>query len=309
MERLPDPNTGILDWDKLRIFHAVAEAGSFTHAGELLNLSQSAVSRQISALEESLSVALFHRHARGLILTEQGEMLDATTKEMFSKLAFTAAQIRDSRERPQGELRITTTTGLGSIWLTPRIKDFLENYPDIDVSLVLSDDELDISMRQADVAIRLRPPTQPDLVQRQLMEVHYHVYASPSYIKAHGMPHSPEDLDNHRIIIYGEDAVTPVDNLNWLMEAGSGGKERRPALKVNNIYGIYRAVRSGIGIGALPDYMSRHAEDFVQVLPELEGPSFNTYFVYPDELRNSKRVGVFRDFLLNRIRADQISIT
>ena len=306
MERLRDPDTGVMDWDKLRIFHAVAEAGSFTHAGEMLNLSQSAVSRQISALEESLGVALFHRHARGLILTEQGEMLDNTTREMFSKLAFTTAQIRDSKERPQGELRITTTTGLGSIWLTPRIKAFLERYPDIDVSLVLSDDELDISMRQADVAIRLKPPTQPDLVQRQLMEMHYRVYASPSYIKEHGLPRSPEDLDNHHLVIYGEDAITPVDNLNWLMDAGRSDQERRPALKVNNIYGIYRAVRSGIGIGALPDYMTRHAVDLVQVLPELEGPSFNTYFVYPEELRNSKRVGVFRDFLLNRIRADQL---
>lgn len=306
MDRMRDPETGVMDWDKLRIFYAVAEAGSFTHAGEMLNLSQSAVSRQIGALEESLGVALFHRHARGLILTEQGELLDVTTKEMFSKLAFTAAQIRDSRERPQGDLRITTTTGLGSIWLTPRIKDFLERYPDIDVSLVLSDDELDISMRQADVAIRLRPPTQPDLVQRQLMEVHYRVYASPSYIKRYGLPRNPEDLDNHRLVIYGEDANTPVDNLNWLMEAGQTGPARRPALKVNNIYGIYRAVRSGIGIGALPDYMTSHAEDLVQVLPELAGPSFNTYFVYPEELRNSKRVGVFRDFLLNRIRADRL---
>jgi len=306
MDRLRDPETGVLDWDKLRIFHAVAEAGSFTHAGDLLNLSQSAVSRQIGALEENLGVALFHRHARGLILTEQGELLDRATREMVSKLAFTTAQIRDSRERPQGELRITTTTGLGSIWLTPRIKDFLESYPDIDVSLVLSDDELDISMRQADVAIRLRPPTQPDLVQRQLMEVHYLVYASPGYIKHYGLPRSPEDLDNHRLIIYGKDAITPVDNLNWLMEAGQGGSKRRPALTVNNIYGIYRAVRSGIGIGALPDYMTSHAEDLVQVLPELAGPSFNTYFVYPEELRNSKRVGVFRDFLLNRIRADRL---
>ena len=303
MERLRDPDTGVMDWDKLRIFHAVAEAGSFTHAGEMLNLSQSAVSRQISALEESLGVALFHRHARGLILTEQGELLDATTKEMFAKLSFATAQIRDSRERPQGELRVTTSTGLGSIWLTPRIKDFVERYPDIDLSVVLSEDELDISMRQADVAIRLRPPTQPDLIQRLLMEVHYRVYASPGYIKRYGMPSTPEDLDNHRLVIYGEDATPPVSNLNWLMELGDTGQERHPALRVNNIYGIYRAVRSGIGIGALPDYMTSHAEDLVQIFPDIKGPSFNTYFVYPEELRNSSRVGVFRDFLLSRIRS------
>lgn len=306
MDSKLDAVGGIMDWDKLRIFHAVAEAGSFTHAGEKLNLSQSAVSRQISALEDSLGVALFHRHARGLILTEQGELLNRTAREMFTRLSFTAQRIMDTRERAWGPLRITTTVAFGSIWVTRRLKDFIEEYPDIDVSLVLSDDELDISMRQADVAIRVRPPTQPDLVQRHLMEVRYRIYASPGYIKQYGMPATPEDLDNHRLVVYGEDATPPVDSLNWLLALGAGEKPRRPVLKVNNIYGIYRAVRSGIGIGALPDYMTGHAEDLVQLLPELEGPAFNTYFVYPEELRNSKRIGVFRDFLVNRIRQDQL---
>lgn len=306
VDRIRELDTGILDWDKLRIFHAVADAGSFTHAGETLNLSQSAISRQISALEENLGVSLFHRHARGLILTEQGEILDRVTREMFSKLSFTTAQIRDSKERPWGPLRITTTVAFGSIWLTPRIKEFLERFPDIDVSLVLSDDELDLSMRQADVAIRVRPPTQPDLVQRQLMTVHYRIYAAPEYLKKHGMPKSPDELDDHRLIIYGEDATPPVSNLNWLLELGQSKVERRAALRVNNIYGIFRAVRSGLGIGALPDYMSRDAKNLIQVLPELEGPSFDTYFVYPEELRNSKRIGVFRDFLVSRIHADSL---
>ena len=96
----------MMDWDKLRIFHAVAEAGSFTHAGELLNLSQSAVSRQISALEESLNVPLFHRHARGLILTEQGELLYRTAHEVFAKLAMAEAQLeRKKANQPSGWLR------------------------------------------------------------------------------------------------------------------------------------------------------------------------------------------------------------
>ncbi|MBF0249671.1 MAG: LysR family transcriptional regulator [Alphaproteobacteria bacterium] len=296
-----------MDWDKLRVFHAVAEAGSFTQAGERLNLSQSAVSRQIGALEDSLGVSLFHRHARGLLLTEQGEHLYRATAEMVSGLANATARIMDTRERPWGPLRITTTVAFGSIWLTRRLKEFIEDYPDIDVSLVLSDDELDVSMRQADVAIRVRPPTQPDLIQRQLMGVKYRIYAAPSYIKEYGLPRTAEELDNHRIVVYGADAAPPVENINWLLDAGAGEKPRRPVLKVNNIYGIYRAVRSGIGIGALPDYMTGHAEDLVQVLSELEGPGFNTYFVYPEELRQSKRVGVFRDFLINRIRTDQLA--
>ncbi len=198
-----------MDWDKLRIFHAVAEAGSFTHAGEALNLSQSAVSRQISALEESLNISLFHRHARGLILTEQGELLYRTAHEIFAKLAMTEAQLTESKDRPKGQLKVTATVALGSTWLTPRMSEFIELYPDVSVDLVLQDRELDLSMREADVAIRMAPPRQPELIQRHLLTVHMHIFAAPSYIKKHGMPQTAEDLDDHKIIVYGEETRPP----------------------------------------------------------------------------------------------------
>lgn len=297
-----------MDWDKLRVFHAVAEAGSFTHAGEALNLSQSAVSRQISALEESLNLPLFHRHARGLILTEQGELLHKTAREIFSKLAMTEALLTESRDRPQGPLKITTVIAFGSIWLTPRIKEFLDIYPDIDVSVLLNDGELDLAMREADVAIWLVPPRQPDLVQRHLLSMRFNVYAAPEYIKRRGMPRTVEDLDDHNIIVYGDDPriTPPITDVNWLLEVGaSPSKPRRPILRVNNIYGIYRAVRSGLGIAALPEYMSSETDSLVRILPELTGPKLDAYFVYPEELRHSKRITVFRDFLLHKIQEGQ----
>jgi len=296
-----------MDWDKLRVFHAVAEAGSFTHAGELLNLSQSAVSRQISALEESLNLPLFHRHARGLILTEQGELLYQTARDVFSRLAMTEALLTESRERAQGPLKITTTVAFGSLWLTPRIKDFLDSFPDITVTMVLFDGELDLAMREADIAIRMMPPRQPDLVQRHLLKMNYNVYAAPEYLKRHGMPTSAEDLDNHHIITYGDDQriSPPVADINWMLGIGADpARPRKPVLEINNIYGIYRAVRSGLGIAALPDYMSTETDNLVHVLPELRGPKLETYFVYPEELRHSKRITVFRDFLLHKIQED-----
>ena len=291
-----------MDWDKLRVFHAVAEAGSFTHAGESLNLSQSAVSRQISALEESLSVPLFHRHARGLILTEQGELLFKTAREVFAKLAMAEGLISESKDRPKGPLKITTTVAFGSIWLTPRIREFLDLYPEIQLSLVVDDSELDLSMREADVAIRMSPPRQPDLIQRHLVSVQVHIYASTEYIQKYGMPQRAEELEEHRIIVYGEDARPPVPGVNWLLEVGvRSGQDRRPILTVNNTYGMLRAIMSGLGLAALPDFVANEHSGLVRVLPEVSGPPNEAYFVYPEELRTSKRISVFRDFLLRKV--------
>jgi DNA-binding transcriptional LysR family regulator len=292
----------MMDWDKLRIFHAVAEAGSFTHAGEALNLSQSAVSRQISALEESVSVPLFHRHARGLILTEQGELLYRTAHEVFAKLAMAEAQLSESKDRPKGQLKVTTTVALGSTWLTPRMGEFLEVYPDVTVDLLLDDRELDLSMREADVAIRMAPPRQPELIQRHLMTVHMHVYASPTYIKRYGLPKSADELDNHKVIVYGEETRPPVPDTNWLLRLGVKGEgRRRPCLTVNNVYAIQRAAEAGLGLAALPEFIVLGNSNLVRVLPEVEGPRIDAYFVYPEELRNSKRIQVFRDFLLRKV--------
>ncbi len=290
-----------MDWDKLRVFHAVAEAGSFTHAGDVLHLSQSAVSRQVSALEESVHCTLFHRHARGLLLTEQGELLYHSVHDVFNKLATTQAMLQDSQNRPQGTLRITTTVALGSLWLTPRLRLFLDKYPDIQVTLITTDQELDLGMRQADCAIRLTPPHQPDLVKRNLVRVHNHVYASPEYVEQRGAPQNTEELEHHRLIVYGDGGAVPVPSVNWLLKAGASGKARRPVLKVNNVYGILQAVQSGLGIAMLPDYLAHESDNLVRILPEVEGPTSDAYFVYPEELRHSQRIQLFRDFLLREV--------
>lgn len=291
-----------MDWNRLKVFHAVAEAGSFTHAGEALNLSQSAISRQISALENELGTPLFHRHARGLSLTEQGESLYRTAHEVSAKLAMTEAILGEARERPTGKLKITTTVGFGSTWLTPRIGEFLELYPEVNVDLVLDDRLLDLSMREADIAIRMQPPTQADLVQRRLLTVHNHLYASPTYLKRYGTPRNLADLQDHKLITYGEDTPPPVIEINWLQKAGRAqGIELNPVLTVNNIYGLVLAVENDVGIASLPDYMIAEHPKFIRVLPDVAAPSFDTYLVYPEELRETKKISVFRDFLLAKV--------
>ena len=288
-----------MDWDKLRIFHAAAQAGSFTHAGETLNMSQSAVSRQVSALEQDLGLPLFHRHARGLILTEQGELLFRTTRDILTRLEAARSRLTDSREKPTGTLRITTTVGLGSTWLTNRVNEFIDLYPSVNLHLILDDQELDLAMRQADVAIRLRQPVQPDLIQRRLFTVHMYLYAAPSYIQRFGQPQSLDDLDKHRLISFGVPVPGYLRDVNWLESAGrSPDNPREPVVRINNIFAIKSAVARGTGVGVLPAYMMENDDTLVRLLPEIEVPSFATYFVYPAELKHSARVNVFRDFLL-----------
>ncbi len=290
-----------MDWDKLRIFHAVAEAGSFTHAGDVLNLSQSAVSRQISALEEALQVPLFHRHARGLILTEQGEAMNRTVREVFAKLAMTEALLTESKEKAAGRLKVTTTTGFGSMWLTPRLPAFLRNNPDVSITLILEDGDLDLGMREADVAIRMHPPRQPDLVQRHLADIHMPVCASAAYLEAAGTPAGLDELDDHKLVLFGS-YQPPAPDINWLATAGkTNGQKRSSTFEVNNFGAMADAVEAGLGIGSLPHYIVNERPGLKKILSQVKAPVIEAYFVYPEELRTSKRVAVFRDFLLTEM--------
>jgi DNA-binding transcriptional LysR family regulator len=292
-----------MDWDKLRIFHAAAEAGSFTHAGEQLHMSQSAVSRQISALEADLKVSLFHRHARGLVLTEQGELLNRTVAEVFAKLQTVETLLSDTATLPSGELRVTAPIGFGTVWLAPRLKDFSELYPDIRIELVLNDDQVDIGMRAADVAIWTREPEQADLVRRPLFESRVRAFASAHYIRRFGTPASPADLDRHRIIAYSGLPAQHLAAMTWIETAGLEAGQRRPAiLRVNSVVAIKYAIHAGIGIGMIPDYMNEQESDLVPVLAEVEQPTMQMVFAYPEELRSSKKVQVLRDFLVTHAR-------
>lgn len=291
-----------MDWDKLRIFHAAAEAGSFTHAGEQLHMSQSAVSRQISALEADLKVTLFHRHARGLMLTEQGELLNRTVAEVFAKLQTAATLLSDSTSKPTGDLRVTAPIGFGTIWLTPRLREFGELYPDIHIELLLDDEQVDIGMRAADVAIWTREPEQADIIRRPLFESRVRAFASASYVRRYGSPKTLEELDQHRIVAYSGVVAQHLHAMTWIETAGrESGNRRKPAVSVNSVVAIKYAIRAGIGIGMMPDYMCDDQTDLVPILPDIEQPSMLLVYAYPEELKSSKKVQLLRDFLVSKV--------
>ncbi|MGR3513675.1 MAG: LysR family transcriptional regulator [Paracoccaceae bacterium] len=290
-----------MDWDKLRIFHAVADAGSLTHAGDVLHLSQSAVSRQIRALEDSLNTTLFHRHARGLILTEQGELLFDATSAMTRRLDTAEARIRDSEEEVFGELRVTTTTGFGSLWLAPRLPALYEKYPDLKIDLMLEERVLDLPMREADVAIRMKEPSQADLIRRKLMTVHMRLYAVPEYLDAHGTPEKIEDIAQHRLICQNVTTTQVSAGAQLVRELQT--HDIKSMLTVNNYFGVLQSVKAGLGIGVLPDYVIEDFPDVQRVLPEVESNEVPVFLAFPEELRQSRRIAAFRDFVTEEIIA------
>ena len=291
-----------MDWDKLKIFHAVAEAGSFTNATINLNLSQSAISRQIQSLEQDLKVQLFERHARGLTLTENGEYVFKTAHEVISKLKEVETSLGDQKNKPSGKITITTVRSFGTHWLTPRIQEFMKLNPEVEVELIFDDKELDLSTRQADIGIFMRRPKKLNYIQRKLIDINYHIYGSNKYLETYGMPKTLNDLNKHKFISFGKGAPSPVYNPDWALKVGmKDNTKRKPIMKVNSVMGLLLAVESGVGLAALPDYLVFQSRNLIKVLPKVEGPITEAHFVYPQSMKNVARVQAFRNFLYSKI--------
>ena len=291
-----------MDWDKLKIFHAVAEAGSFTSSTVNLNLSQSAISRQIQSLEDDLNVKLFERHARGLTLTESGEYVFKTANEVIGKLKEVETTLSDKKNKPSGKLTVTTVISFGTTWLTPRIQEFMQLNPEIEIELIFDDKELDLSTRQADIGIFMRRPKQLNYIQKKLIDINYHIYGSPKYLEKHGYPKTINDLNKHKFISFGRGAPSPVFNPEWALKLGmKENKIMKTVMKVNSVYGLLLAVQSGVGLAALPDYLTIKQPNIIKVLPNVKGPITEAHFVYPQSMKNVARVQAFRNFLYSKI--------
>jgi DNA-binding transcriptional LysR family regulator len=291
-----------MDWDKLKIFHTVAEACSFTKAATILNLSQSAISRQIQSLEQDLKVQLFERHARGLVLTDNGEYLFKSAHEIISKLRDVESTLSGQKDKLNGKLTVTTVVSFGTTWLTPRIKEFMDLHPEIEVELIFDDKELDLSTREADVAIRMRRPKQLNLIQKKFVDFNYHIYGSNKYLEKNGYPKTLKDLDKHKFITYGRGTPSPVYNPDWVLKVGAKeGKKRKSAMKVNSVYGLLLAVQSGVGLAALPDYIAHNIPNLTKILPDENGKPTETHFVYPASLKNNARLMAFRNFIFSKV--------
>jgi DNA-binding transcriptional LysR family regulator len=296
-----------MDWDKLKVFYTVAQVKNFSRAVDHLNISQSAISRQVAALEDSLGTKLFHRHARGLYLTKQGEILLEAAGDVFARISMTEAMLQQDRKEAAGPLRVATTVSLSTLWLPLYLNDFLQAYPNINLSIIGHDEDLSLSARRADVAIRPEVPGATDLVQTHLMTLTGRLYASREYLQNFGIPKDPHELDEHRLITFGDDSLKPYNSNNWMLRAGAkAGSVRAPYLSFNNTHGLLWAGKKGLGIIVLDqDTPEIDANGLIPVLPDLKGPSTEIFYVFPEQLKDSKRVKVFGEFLSAKIADDK----
>jgi DNA-binding transcriptional LysR family regulator len=292
-----------IDWDKFKLFYYVAKAGSVTSAAERLHISQSALSRSILGLEAQLNIQLFERMPRGLILTKQGESLFKAAEKAFEE--FTRAEIAmlEKEEEPEGTLKIATTRAIANVWLMYHINEFLTLYPKLRLNIIGSDEELDLKTRQADVSIRPYIEEQPHLIQEYLCTFHLKLYASRDYLKTYGFPKTPLDLDQHKLIVFGEEGVHPYADINWPLTFGRpAGKAREPYLCINTSGGMRQAAEAGHGIIALAsEYPGLEKSSLIEILPEVGKPNIPIYYVYPEHLSSSKRIRILGDYLKNKL--------
>ncbi len=291
----------MVDWDKLRTFREVARLGRLSLAADVLGISQSALSRQISALEYSLHTQLFHRHARGIILTEQGAILQKAVEEMGLQLNNATALISDDKKYARGSLRVTTTVGFGNLWLAPKLPALFMENPELTINLQLEDRVVDLAMREADVAIRMKTPSQADLIRRKLMDTRLQLFCSRTFLDTHGTVAAVKDLEATRLISLPSHHSASANSLIDRLEA------RCPLnrMVINNHYGVLQCVRNGLGVGILPNYFQSHSDEIVQVLPDYASEAIQIYIAYPSELRDSRKVLVFRDYVLAKVREQE----
>jgi len=295
-----------MDLDKLKIFYATAQAGSFTKAAARLNLSQSSISRHIGHLEDNLKTALFYRHPRGLYLTKEGEVLLSSAKTIFKEIEFAKNLIAERSEEPKGTIKVAMCAGWAATLLVPYVGEFTAKYPKISLNIFGSDTNPDLALNEADVAIYPSMPDQSNLIQEYLMSFHLRLYASQEYLDKFGTPKTPADLDHHRLIAYGDHSHA-FSNLSWHLSLGTSlGRFRKPYMQINSSILHYRLAEAGIGIVTLAKERSvPKVSSLVEVLPDYPGPTLEVYYIYPEHLKNSKRVQVLQSFLKEIIAHNQ----
>ncbi len=294
-------------WDKLRLFYQIATIGSFSGASEILNTSQSALSRSIISLETYIQTRLFERVSRGLILTRQGEILFESLKKISAELNQAQFLLEEEENEPVGFIRIAATAGFASLHLSEVMPEFLKHYPNIKLSIYGNDIIPNLHSDEIDAAISPFIDSDDSLIQRYLTTFHLKLYASKEYLKQFGTPQKPSDLDHHRLLAYGDHKTFhPFGQANWHLELeAKKSSMRQPYIMINSAMGLFNFALAGSGIVSLSqEHPLLKDSSLVEVLPFIKGPTIDAYFVHSARTKRIKRITLLKTFLLDKLKSN-----
>ena len=289
------------NWDDLRIFLEVSRKGRLADASLALSMDQTTVSRRLQRLEDSLNTTLFERSRRGHQLTPAGHDL-AQYAEMAEMAALAATEKLSGKDQSlSGTVRVNVAEGFGGYFVAPRLKEFTDKHPSIEVELVASANFLNVSQRETDIAVHLARPQTGNLVVRKLTDYTLRLYASRDYIESHGSIRHVSDLKSHTLIGYIDDLIYAPE-LRYLTQVAPDETAR---IRSSSIIAQHQAVKAGAGIGIMHCFMADPIDDLICLLPDAISINRTFWLIYPESLRNVARIRAMADFLIDITQREQ----
>jgi DNA-binding transcriptional LysR family regulator len=285
------------NWDLVRSFLAVLDHGSLLGAARALRSSQPTIGRHIAELEKQLDTVLFERTGRGLNATAAARKLADTARAMETAALQLARQVSGAQVDVQGTVRISASQPVACALLPPILARLRESLPQVQIEVVSTNQLSNLLRREADIAVRMLRPEQASLVAKKIGAVGVGIYASRAYLKLHGTPHTPADLLSHGLI--GDDALDVIQR--GFQKAGYSAPREAFVLRSDDLIVQWQAVRAGVGIGFLADYVARNDADLVRVVPGIQIPPLPMWLAVHREIRTSPRIRKVYDALASAL--------
>lgn len=292
----------MFDWDDLRFFLEIARTGSLSGAARELGVTHSTVFRRLNALEEKLKVRLFERLQSGYKLTNLGEEMLESALQVEDEINSMQLSLSGRDLKLSGTVHITAAQALGRNFLHPYLKKFYQRYPDIRIDLMMTDKVMDLSRREADIALRIGNHPPEHLIGKNIAEVAWAIYGSADYLAENGTPKAVEELTKHRFVTDGAKIRQPLFSRwqSWFAPEGA------VVLITNGVIGQHSATCEGLGLAALPCYLGDHDAGLIRVL-DLPKESRNELWLlmHPD-LKNTARVKALKEFIVETLEQKEV---
>jgi DNA-binding transcriptional LysR family regulator len=282
-----------VDWDGFRVLLAVIDRGSFSAGARALGISQPTAGRKVAALEESLGTRLLLRRNRGVALTPAGEQIVEDVRRMADGAMAAVRRAGGGDPEVLSRVRISATEGLGALWLPRRLLPLAQAEPTLRLELVVDNAPVDLASRQADIAVRLFRPSEPDLIVRRVGRIAFGLYASAAYLAARGTPRRVADLAKHDVIGFGDARVLP-SYVRWLNKIVPA---ERFVIHTASLLAQQEAARAGFGIAIGTRVILDGDSRLRRVLPRASIPTMDAWLAVHSDVRRNAAVARVHDFL------------